>query len=168
MRITFEKNQNDWRSDRGHVDSIEIIVINDATARTAALSSGQALALPMGEDEAAGALRLTGNLRANDLDSLRASGKEVLLYEDLLADFGLLESAALRPQQTVAGHDAYPTLEEKAAALMHSLIRNHPFVDGNGRTSRTRPTRRWSTRPHRVMRREAGCSRCWAQLRSYC
>lgn len=54
---------------------------------------------------------------------------------DLLADFGLLESAALRPQQTVFGTDAYPSLHEKAAALMHSLIRNHPFVDGNKRTA---------------------------------
>ncbi|MGF1627874.1 MAG: ABC transporter substrate-binding protein [Kiloniellaceae bacterium] len=41
VRITFEKQANDWRSDRGYVDSIELVVINDATARTAALSSGQ-------------------------------------------------------------------------------------------------------------------------------
>lgn len=41
VRATFERNTNDWRSDRGYVDSIEIVVINDATARTAALSSGQ-------------------------------------------------------------------------------------------------------------------------------
>lgn len=41
VRVTFEKNANDWRSDRGYVDSVEIVVINDATARTAALSSGQ-------------------------------------------------------------------------------------------------------------------------------
>ena len=41
VRVTFEKNQNDWRTDRGYVDSIEIVVINDATARTAALSSQQ-------------------------------------------------------------------------------------------------------------------------------
>ncbi|MCO6184696.1 ABC transporter substrate-binding protein [Rhizobium sp. L1K21] len=41
VRATFSKNENDWRSDRGFVDSIEIIVMNDATARVAALSSGQ-------------------------------------------------------------------------------------------------------------------------------
>ncbi|MCM5558234.1 ABC transporter substrate-binding protein [Pleomorphomonas sp. JP5] len=41
VRITFEKNKDDWRSDRGHVDSVEIIVMNDATARIAAISSGQ-------------------------------------------------------------------------------------------------------------------------------
>ncbi|MCQ8781995.1 ABC transporter substrate-binding protein [Mangrovibrevibacter kandeliae] len=41
VRATFEKNPNDWRDDRGYVDSVEIVVINDATARVAALSSGQ-------------------------------------------------------------------------------------------------------------------------------
>src|SRR3546814_9293803 len=41
VRVTFEKNTNDWRDVRGYVESVEIIVINDATARTAALSSGQ-------------------------------------------------------------------------------------------------------------------------------
>jgi death on curing protein len=53
---------------------------------------------------------------------------------DLLADFGLLEAAVLRPQQSVFGSDAYPDVHTKAAAMMHSLIRNHPFVDGNKRT----------------------------------
>ncbi len=41
VRATFEKNKNDWRSDRGYVDAVELIVMNDATARIAALSSGQ-------------------------------------------------------------------------------------------------------------------------------
>ena len=41
VRATFEKNANDWRSDRGYVESVEIIVMNDTTARVAALSSGQ-------------------------------------------------------------------------------------------------------------------------------
>lgn len=41
LRATFEKNAVDWRSDRGFVDSVEIIVMNDTTARIAALSSGQ-------------------------------------------------------------------------------------------------------------------------------
>ncbi|GGE13662.1 peptide ABC transporter substrate-binding protein [Aureimonas endophytica] len=41
VRTTFEHNANDWRKDRGYVDSVELIVINDATARVAALSSGQ-------------------------------------------------------------------------------------------------------------------------------
>lgn len=41
LRSTFEKNTTDWRSDRGFVDSVEIIVMNDNTARVAALASGQ-------------------------------------------------------------------------------------------------------------------------------
>jgi death on curing protein len=52
-----------------------------------------------------------------------------------LRDFGLLDSAATRPQATVLGDDAYPTIHEKAASLLHSLARNHPFIDGNKRTA---------------------------------
>lgn len=48
-------------------------------------------------------------------------------------DHGLLASAAARPATTVFGEDAYPTFAEKAAALMHSLARNHALVDGNKR-----------------------------------
>ena len=44
---------------------------------------------------------------------------------NLLVDFGLLESAVLRPQQTVGGQLAYSDIYEQAAALMHSLARNH-------------------------------------------
>jgi death on curing protein len=50
-------------------------------------------------------------------------------------DMGLLEAAAGRPMTTVFGEDAYPTLQEKAAALLHSIARNHPFADGNKRTA---------------------------------
>jgi len=50
-------------------------------------------------------------------------------------DMGLLEAAAARPMSTVFGADAYPTLPEKAAALLHSIARNHPFADGNKRTA---------------------------------
>ena len=49
-------------------------------------------------------------------------------------DVGLLESAIARPFQTFGGDDLYPTVFEKAAALVESLIINHPFVDGNKRT----------------------------------
>lgn len=45
-----------------------------------------------------------------------------------------LESALAQPRMTFGGADLYPTLVEKAAALGHSLIANHPFVDGNKRT----------------------------------
>lgn len=53
--------------------------------------------------------------------------------ESIVRDWGLLESAMYRPQSVVFGTDAYPTLDEKAAALLHSLSRNHPLLDGNKR-----------------------------------
>lgn len=48
-------------------------------------------------------------------------------------DYGLLESALLRPQTTVFGEDAYADLDHKAAALLSSLVGNHALVDGNKR-----------------------------------
>ena len=48
-------------------------------------------------------------------------------------DHGLLDSALARPQATAFGVDAYPSLEQKAAALLHSLVRNHALVDGSKR-----------------------------------
>jgi death-on-curing protein len=50
-----------------------------------------------------------------------------------LRDRGSLQSAVARPQMTFGGEDLYPDIEDKAAALMHSLVMNHPFVDGNKR-----------------------------------
>lgn len=50
-------------------------------------------------------------------------------------DAGLLEAAVARPRATVFGEDAYPTVELKAAALLHSVARNHALVDGNKRLS---------------------------------
>jgi death on curing protein len=51
----------------------------------------------------------------------------------VVRDAGLLAAAAARPQMTVFGDDAYPTFEDKAAALLHSLVSNHVLVDGNKR-----------------------------------
>jgi death-on-curing protein len=48
-------------------------------------------------------------------------------------DLGLLDAAVHRPRASVLGQDAYPDLLTKAAALLHSLARNHPLVDGNKR-----------------------------------
>lgn len=48
-------------------------------------------------------------------------------------DMGLLASAAARPRTTAFGEDAYPGFAERAAALLHSLARNHALVDGNKR-----------------------------------
>ncbi len=69
---------------------------------------------------------------------------EYLDLEDLLGliralrarpvrDLGLLDSSRARPRSTAYGTDGYPTLEQKAAALMHSLARNHTLADGNKR-----------------------------------
>lgn len=52
-------------------------------------------------------------------------------------DLGLVESAAGRPQASFDGKDLYETLFDKAAALLQSLLKNHPFVDGNKRTALT-------------------------------
>ncbi|HEX2274613.1 MAG TPA: type II toxin-antitoxin system death-on-curing family toxin [Acidimicrobiales bacterium] len=48
-------------------------------------------------------------------------------------DMGLLGAAAARPQTTVFGEDAYPDVWTKAAALLQSIVKNHPLVDGNKR-----------------------------------
>lgn len=59
------------------------------------------------------------------------------LVEDLgvgpIRDVGLLDSALHRPQVAVFGEDAYPDLATKAAALLESIVRNHPLIDGNKR-----------------------------------
>jgi death-on-curing protein len=65
------------------------------------------------------------------LDDLLHIAERTLGHPAEVRDVGLLESAAARPRTTVFGQDAYPTLEAKAAALLHSLTRNHALVDGN-------------------------------------
>ena len=50
-------------------------------------------------------------------------------------DVGLVQSAVARPMTSVFGADAYPDLHTKVAALLHSLARNHPFIDGNKRVA---------------------------------
>lgn len=50
-----------------------------------------------------------------------------------IRDVGLLESASARPRSAAFGEDAYPSIHLKAAALLHSVARNHPLVDGNKR-----------------------------------
>lgn len=50
-----------------------------------------------------------------------------------MRDLGLLDSAAHRPTATLWGREVYPSLEEKAAALLESVVRNHALVDGNKR-----------------------------------
>ena len=50
-----------------------------------------------------------------------------------LREMGGLESAMARPQMTFGGEDLYKDVPDKAAALWHSLVMNHPFIDGNKR-----------------------------------
>ena len=53
--------------------------------------------------------------------------------EPEIGDLGLLESALARPQASAFGEAAYPTIHQQAAALLHSIARNHALVDGNKR-----------------------------------
>ena len=54
-----------------------------------------------------------------------------------IRDVGLLGSALARPATTVMGAEAYPELAVKAAALLESVARFHPLIDGNKRTAWT-------------------------------
>ena len=52
-----------------------------------------------------------------------------------IADYGLVESALARPPASVFGEDAYPTIHQKAAALLQSMATNQALADGNKRTA---------------------------------
>jgi death-on-curing protein len=73
---------------------------------------------------------VTDHLSVEDLVAVafRAVGPDAQVR-----DWGLLASAAARPQASAFGEDAYPDLVDKAAALLVSLVHNHPLVDGNKR-----------------------------------
>lgn len=68
-----------------------------------------------------------------DFDALVHVARRTLGTEPEIRDAGLLESALARPRASAFGQDAYPTIHEKAAALLQSLARNHALVDGNKR-----------------------------------
>jgi death-on-curing protein len=72
-----------------------------------------------------------------DLDDLLEIAREAVGGDVVVRDYGLLESALARPRASVFGQDAYPDLHVKAAALLHSLARNHALVDGNKRLAWT-------------------------------
>ncbi|QSB16901.1 type II toxin-antitoxin system death-on-curing family toxin [Natronosporangium hydrolyticum] len=67
------------------------------------------------------------------LPELLRIAERVIDSEVKVRDYGLLESALARPRASAFGQDAYPNLDEKAAALLHSLARNHALIDGNKR-----------------------------------
>ena len=68
-----------------------------------------------------------------DYDDLLHVATRVLGGQPDVRDPGLLESTLARPRASVLGAEAYPTIHEKAAALLHSLARNDGLVDGNKR-----------------------------------
>jgi len=68
-----------------------------------------------------------------DLGDLLHVAERTLGAPPEVRDLGLLESAAARPRATAFGEDVYRDLETKAAALVHSIARNHALVDGNKR-----------------------------------
>ena len=68
-----------------------------------------------------------------DLEDLIDLAARLLGDPPPIRDIGLLGAAASRPQTSAFGEDAYPDLWTKAAALLHSIVKNHPLVDGNRR-----------------------------------
>jgi death-on-curing protein len=72
-----------------------------------------------------------------DLEDLLDIARVAVGNDIVVGDYGLLESALARPRASVFGQDAYSDLHLKAAALLHSLARNHALVDGNKRLAWT-------------------------------
>ena len=68
-----------------------------------------------------------------NLEELLHVAERTLGSEPEIRDVGLLESALARPRASAFGEPAYPSIHQKAAALLHSLARNHALVDGNKR-----------------------------------
>lgn len=68
-----------------------------------------------------------------ELEDLLVAAELFLGHPPEVRDYGLLESALARPRAVVFEQDAYPTLDDKAAALLLSLVLNHALVDGNKR-----------------------------------
>ncbi len=68
-----------------------------------------------------------------ELDDLIVAATATLGRPPEVRDVGLLEGAAARPRASAYGVDAYPDLDTKAAALLHSIVTGHALVDGNKR-----------------------------------
>jgi death-on-curing protein len=69
------------------------------------------------------------------VEDVLALAEAVIGQPPAVRDLGLIDSAVARPQATFAGVEAYPSMDLKAAALLHSLAANHALVDGNKRTA---------------------------------
>ncbi len=68
-----------------------------------------------------------------DLDDLLAAAEAALGRPPDVRDIGILEAAVARTRASVYGEDAYPDLDAKAAALLHSIVTGHALIDGNKR-----------------------------------
>lgn len=68
------------------------------------------------------------------INGLLLDDKAIQTGKKKVRDIDLLMAAVERPKASAFGADAYPTLKQKAAVLLHSVARNHPFADGNKRT----------------------------------
>jgi death-on-curing protein len=68
-----------------------------------------------------------------DLEDLLVAAAAVLGRPADIRDVGILEAAVARTRATVYGEEAYPDLDLKAAALLHSIVTGHALVDGNKR-----------------------------------
>ena len=76
---------------------------------------------------------MTDPIEYLDVDDLVALAVALLGDPPPIRDLGLLAAAAARPQASAFGDDAYPDLWTKAAALLHSVVKNHALIDGNKR-----------------------------------
>jgi death on curing protein len=76
---------------------------------------------------------VSGGVEYLDLDDLIGLATVLLGDPPPIRDLGLLGSAVARPKTSAFGADAYPNVWTKAAALLHSIVGNHPLVDGNKR-----------------------------------
>ncbi len=68
-----------------------------------------------------------------DLDDLLVAADAAVGGRAAVRDVGLLQASAARPQASAFGEDAYPDIDQKAAALLHAIVTGHPLVDGNKR-----------------------------------
>ena len=70
-----------------------------------------------------------------DTEDLLELARRLLGEPPPVRDIGLLGAAAARPQASAFGEDAYPDVWTKAGALLHSIVKSHPLIDGNKRLS---------------------------------
>jgi death-on-curing protein len=75
------------------------------------------------------------DVRYVQIDEILAIARTVNGTDHSVRDLGLLVPATERSRANVFGAELYPTLHEKAAALLHSVARNHALIDGNKRTA---------------------------------